>query len=65
MTLGQAFARTWRRALIFGVVFLFIAIGLDAMIGRDIAWATRLITVGVAVVVYWLLSAWSLQRQQA
>lgn len=64
MTFGHALGQTWRQALLFGVVFVFIALGLDAITGREVGWNTRGVTAGLATALYWLLSAWLLKRRQ-
>ncbi|MCC5969701.1 MAG: hypothetical protein JJU15_07110 [Pararhodobacter sp.] len=64
MSMTAALALTWRRAVFFALVFVVIAFGLDAMLGRSVELTTRAATILIASGVYWVVTAWLMTRQQ-
>ncbi len=64
MSFGRAMIQTWQRAVVFGIFFLLLAMGLDLLFDRTVTWAQRGTTVVLGALVYWVLSAFMLKRQQ-
>ncbi|KPQ06149.1 MAG: putative membrane protein [Rhodobacteraceae bacterium HLUCCA12] len=64
MSMKTALGQTWRQALLFGLVFVAIGFGLDAMLGRSVDLAMRATTIIIASGIYWLATAWMLTRRQ-
>jgi len=64
MSMTEALSLTWRRAVLFALVFVVIGFGLDAMLGRDVELGTRATTIVLASGIYWVVTAWLLIRQQ-
>ena len=64
MSWGQALGQTWQRAVVFGIFFLLLAMGLDLLFDRAVTWGQRGLTVVLGALIYWVLSAFLLRRQQ-
>lgn len=65
MSFADALTATWRRAAVFALVFVVVGYVMDAMTGRNPEWTARAMTIAIATVVYWIISAWMAMRRQS
>ena len=64
MSWGAALGQTWQRAVVFAIFFLILAMGLDLLFERSVTWMQRGTTVVLGALIYWVISAFLVRRDQ-